>query len=94
MDSPTASGVFPTAFNGPVVNVAPPVPSLANACCAAPMMGHVFLGTIGGQSARCAECGGGITTQWMGGPTTLQERSYCAWCDDPRTKALKAKLGP
>ena len=58
-------------------------------CAGANPMGHV----LSGVSRICSTCGGGVTTQWTSnGYSTLQSRTYCLWCEDPRTIALKAKI--
>jgi len=96
VSDPTISGIFDTVAvarpEGPTVNPTDVRIWPSNAAGCAPQMPGIWVGPIGG-SARCSSCGGGITTEWTGnGYSTLRERSYCAWCEDPRTVALKAKV--
>jgi hypothetical protein len=69
------------------------VPGANAGCCGAIGLPGFWIGNTG-PAARCASCDGGMTTQWIGAPTYLQQRTYCEWCEDPRTIALKAQLSP
>jgi hypothetical protein len=42
---------------------------------------------------KCSDCGGFMTRAWRNPlGCGITERIFCAWCEDPRTVALKEKL--